>query len=86
MTDTVHSDLSLTVNGESHAMRVDNRTTLLDLLRESLDLTGTKKGCDHGQCGACTVLLDGRRVNSCLILAATLHGRERHHHRGHRRW
>jgi xanthine dehydrogenase YagT iron-sulfur-binding subunit len=69
------SDVSLTVNREPFALHVDHRTTLLDLVRERLDLTGTKKGCDHGQCGACTVLLDGRRVNACLILAVTLSGR-----------
>ncbi|MFD7920871.1 (2Fe-2S)-binding protein [Streptomyces sp. NPDC059740] len=61
--------LTLHVNGERHSRVVDNRTTLLDLLREEIGLTGAKKGCDHGQCGACTVLLDDRRVNSCLMLA-----------------
>jgi xanthine dehydrogenase YagT iron-sulfur-binding subunit len=68
--------VSLTVNGEQHGLQVDPRTTLLDLLREHLDLTGAKKGCDHGQCGACTVLLDGRRVNSCLVFAVAADGRE----------
>jgi xanthine dehydrogenase YagT iron-sulfur-binding subunit len=61
--------MNLVVNGIEHALDIDPRTTLLDALREHLGLTGAKKGCDHGQCGACTVLLDGRRVNSCLILA-----------------
>jgi xanthine dehydrogenase YagT iron-sulfur-binding subunit len=60
----------LQINGQSHILELDPRTTLLDALREHLALTGTKKGCDHGQCGACTVLLDGRRINSCLTLAA----------------
>jgi xanthine dehydrogenase YagT iron-sulfur-binding subunit len=62
---------TLEVNGERRDLVVDPRTTLLDALREHLELTGAKKGCDHGQCGACTVLLNGRRVNSCLILAVT---------------
>jgi xanthine dehydrogenase YagT iron-sulfur-binding subunit len=61
--------LTLTVNGEERALEVDPRTTLLDLLRETLHLTGSKKGCDHGQCGACTVLVEGRRINSCLSFA-----------------
>lgn len=65
------SDVMLSVNGHPQQLRTDNRATLLDVLREQLQLPGTKKGCDHGQCGACTVLLDGRRVNSCLILAVT---------------
>lgn len=68
--------LSLTVNSQLHHIHVDNRTSLLDLLREHLHLTGTKKGCDHGQCGACTVLVDGRRVNSCLTLAVMHDGDE----------
>ncbi|MFF3705130.1 (2Fe-2S)-binding protein [Streptomyces phaeochromogenes] len=63
------STVRLTVNGEQRTAEVDNRTSLLDLLREHLDLPGTKKGCDQGACGACTVLVDDRRVNSCLILA-----------------
>jgi xanthine dehydrogenase YagT iron-sulfur-binding subunit len=65
---------SLTINGTRHALTLDPRTTLLDLLREHLDLTGTKKGCDQGQCGACTVLIDGRRINSCLTFAAMYDG------------
>ena len=65
---------TLTINNESHDLNVDPRVTLLDLLREHLQLTGTKKGCDHGQCGACTVLANGRRINSCLSLAVTHDG------------
>jgi xanthine dehydrogenase YagT iron-sulfur-binding subunit len=65
----VMSQVSFTVNGGMQALELDTRTTLLDALRESLRLPGTKKGCDHGQCGACTVLVDGRRINSCLTLA-----------------
>src|SRR6185503_359808 len=68
---------SLTVNGVKHTIALDDpRVTLLDLLRERLDLPGTKKGCDRGQCGACTVLLNGRRINSCLALALTCDGTE----------
>jgi xanthine dehydrogenase YagT iron-sulfur-binding subunit len=67
--------ITLQVNGDTHTISVDPRATLLDTLRETLDLTGTKKGCDHGQCGACTVHIDGRRVNSCLAFAAMQQGK-----------
>jgi xanthine dehydrogenase YagT iron-sulfur-binding subunit len=66
--------VTLKVNGEEQTLELDTRTSLLDLLRERLGLTGAKKGCDHGQCGACTVLVDGRRANACLVLAVTLDG------------
>jgi xanthine dehydrogenase YagT iron-sulfur-binding subunit len=66
--------ITLTVNGVAHKLDVAPWTTLLDALRDHLDLTGTKKGCDHGQCGACTVLVDGRRINSCLALAVMKDG------------
>src|SRR5947209_5271943 len=62
-------DITLRVNGTAHRLSVDTRTTLLDALRERLAITGPKKGCDHGQCGACTILIDARRANSCLALA-----------------
>lgn len=69
--------IGFTINGQLRTVVLDDpRVTLLDLLRERLDLTGTKKGCDRGQCGACTVLIDGRRINSCLALAASLDGAE----------
>jgi xanthine dehydrogenase YagT iron-sulfur-binding subunit len=69
-------DVRLKVNGKDYALKLDPRTTLLDCLREHLHLTGSKKGCDHGQCGACTVHINGRRVNSCLCLAAMHDGEE----------
>jgi xanthine dehydrogenase YagT iron-sulfur-binding subunit len=68
-------NIDLTINERERRLAVDPRTSLLDLLRERIGLTGTKKGCDHGQCGACTVLLDGRRVLSCLTLAVAAQGR-----------
>ncbi|WP_246085242.1 aldehyde dehydrogenase iron-sulfur subunit PaoA [Rhizobium glycinendophyticum] len=73
---TTTSSLTLSVNGEHCSLDIDNRTTLLDALREHLHLTGTKKGCDHGQCGACTVIVEGRRINSCLTLAVMHEGDE----------
>lgn len=66
----------LTINGEARQLELDPRQSLLDMLRETLDLTGTKKGCDQGACGACTILLDGKRVNSCLTLAVMHDGAE----------
>jgi xanthine dehydrogenase YagT iron-sulfur-binding subunit len=82
------ANVSLRVNGKEHCVSLDLRTTLLDALREHLHLTGSKKGCDHGQCGACTVLVDGRRVLACLTLAASVEGRAITHDRGPRgrRW
>ena len=68
--------LTVTINGQQHRLALDARTSLLDALREHVGLTGTKKGCDHGQCGACTVLLDGRRVLSCLTFALMTEGRD----------
>ncbi|MNK06791.1 Carbon monoxide dehydrogenase small chain [compost metagenome] len=68
--------LTVSINKKSYAIKADTRTTLLDLLREDLNLTGAKKGCDHGQCGACTVHIDGERVLSCLTLAAMVPGKE----------
>jgi xanthine dehydrogenase YagT iron-sulfur-binding subunit len=72
---TLH-EISLTVNRQPYRVAVDPRTTLLDFLRDRLELTGTKKGCDHGQCGACTVLVNGRRINACLTLAVARDGDE----------
>ncbi|WP_372922016.1 2Fe-2S iron-sulfur cluster-binding protein [Roseovarius sp.] len=67
---------TFTINGEAHDLEADARTTLLDALRQHLNLTGTKKGCDHGQCGACTVIVNGRRINACLTLACMHDGDE----------
>ena len=72
----VLAEISLRINGTDHQLTIDTRTSLLDLLREHLDLTGAKKGCDHGQCGACTILIDGRRANACLALAVANDGAE----------
>ena len=75
--DTANAvSIDLNINGKNHRLQLDPRVTLLDLLREQLNLTGTKKGRDHGQCGACTVLINGRRINSCLALAASHDGDE----------
>ncbi|MBF8185545.1 (2Fe-2S)-binding protein [Nonomuraea sp. K274] len=75
MTRTPHAAVTLTVNGADHHLDVDTRVTLLDALRDHLALTGSKKGCDQGTCGACTVMVDGRRTLSCLTLAAQCEGR-----------
>ncbi len=72
----IYAEITLVVNGTGHRLSVDTRASLLDVLREDLGLTGSKKGCDHGQCGACTVLLDGRRANGCLALAVAHDGAE----------
>src|SRR5881397_833132 len=71
-----HMRIELRINAEPRRLEVDTRTSLLDLLREEVGLTGAKKGCDHGQCGACTILLDGRRANACLALAVAHDGAE----------
>jgi xanthine dehydrogenase YagT iron-sulfur-binding subunit len=71
-----HADITLRINETEHRLEVDTRATLLDVLREQVGLTGSKKGCDHGQCGACTVLVAGRRANACLLLAVAQDGLE----------
>ncbi len=76
LTSIHRADVVLRVNGEDHRLTLDTRATVLDVLREHVGLTGAKKGCDHGQCGACTVLADGRRVNACLLLAVAQEGVE----------
>jgi xanthine dehydrogenase YagT iron-sulfur-binding subunit len=76
MRQPIKHSVDVTINGHRHSLQLSPEITLLDLLRERLHLTGTKKGCDHGQCGACTVLVEGRRINSCLKLAVTLHRAE----------
>src|SRR6266478_8069007 len=75
-TGVINQSVSLRVNGKVHKIEVDTRATLLDTLREQLQLFGTKKGCDHGQCGACTVHVNGRRINSCLTLTLMHEGDE----------
>jgi xanthine dehydrogenase YagT iron-sulfur-binding subunit len=72
----MEAEITLRINGDEHRVSVDTRTTLLDLLREHVGLTGAKKGCDHGQCGSCTILIDGRRATSCLALAVAHDGAE----------
>lgn len=72
----ITNPVTLLVNGAEYTLQIDPRVTLLDALREYIGLTGTKKGCDHGQCGACTVLVDGHRINSCLTLAASYSGEQ----------
>jgi xanthine dehydrogenase YagT iron-sulfur-binding subunit len=74
--DAIAVPITLRINGKEHALRIDPRTTLLDCIRETVELTGTKKGCDHGQCGACTIHVDGRRALSCLSLALAHEGKE----------
>lgn len=74
MKDSLLNTIRITVNGQKHEASIDARRTLLDFIRDTLNLTGTKKGCDHGQCGACTVIVNGRRINSCLSLALSHDG------------